>query len=350
MVWIKEVVSKTAKKLGLMDNLSQLWTWLLCLFLMVLTCVFFNFSGIFHIPLDYFTYDAFLHKKTSKADERIVIIEIDDKSLAELGRWPWSRTVHANLIHQINKSNPKALFLDVFFIEETGDAQADYDLSTALQESKKAVLPVVLSSKQGASLNLSNLHDVRVLQPVPILAKSALLGHVANQPDWDSVIRYVDMDFELDGQNWYHAMALMADSEFSYQKAMIPYSSKSENGFNKYSYLDVLMGHIPLNAFQDKYVLIGVTAAGLGSMNKTPFGLMSGVEVHANILSAILQNKFIQPVTQSTQILIELIVVTSLMLAFWLLSERWHLMILLMVIPLVALSSFYLLLYQQIWV
>lgn len=350
MGWMKGVIFKATTKFGLMENVSQLWTWLLCLFLMVLTSIFFDFFGVLHIPLDYFAYDAFLHQQTSKVDNRVVIIEIDDRSLAELGQWPWSRNSHADLIRQINKSNPRALFLDIFVTENAADAQADQNLSIALQESKKVVLPVLLAPKQGESLNLSNLHDVNVYQPIPILAKNALLGHVANQPDWDSVIRYVDMGFEIDYRNWQHAMTLMAGFEPPYRKAMIPYSSSSINGFNKYSYLDVLAGKVPLAAFQDKYVLVGVTASGLGDINKTPFGLMPGVEVHANILSAMLQNKFIQPVTQSTQILIELIVVTSLMLAFWLLSERWHFMILLMAIPLVALSSFYLLLYQQIWV
>lgn len=333
-----------------MKSISSRWMWLVCSLLVVLVGVFLNKFGILNTFFDYFVYDTFLHQTPSKTDNRIVIIEIDDKSLAELGQWPWSRTLHAKLIQRINKSNPKALFLDIFFTEYASDAQADRNLSFALQESKRVVLPVLFSSKEGSSLNLSNLNDVSVYQPISILTTNAQLGHVANQPDWDSVIRYVDMSFQINNRKWRHAMTLMADFESPYQKAMIPYSSNLVNGFDKYSYVDVLSGKIPLTAFQDKYVLVGVSASGLGDMNKTPFGLMSGVEIHANILSAILNNKFILPVTHNIQLLTELIIVISLMLLFWLLSERWYFAILLIAILVTTLVSFYLLLYQQIWI
>ncbi len=58
--------------------------------------------------------------------------------------------------------------------------------------------------------------------------------------------------------------------------------------FRTYSYLDVLRGQMPADAFADKYVLIGAVATGLGDFFATPGhstgGLMPGVEIVAHAL------------------------------------------------------------------
>lgn len=47
----------------------------------------------------------------------IVVVEIDDQSLKELGRWPWPRDRVAYLLNQILKEKPKAVDVDIFFSE-----------------------------------------------------------------------------------------------------------------------------------------------------------------------------------------------------------------------------------------
>ena len=52
--------------------------------------------------LENFTYDIRLNMlMPGKVDERIVIIDIDEKSLKEQGRWPWSRNKLADLVNQL---------------------------------------------------------------------------------------------------------------------------------------------------------------------------------------------------------------------------------------------------------
>ncbi len=47
----------------------------------------------------------------------IVIVAIDDKSLAEIGRWPWRRAVHASLLDRISAAGPRAVGLDLIMVE-----------------------------------------------------------------------------------------------------------------------------------------------------------------------------------------------------------------------------------------
>jgi len=64
--------------------------------------------------------------------------------------------------------------------------------------------------------------------------------------------------------------------------------------YQHYSMWDVLRGAVPPGTFQDKIVLVGGTALGIGDLRSTPFekqdaGYM-GVEVHANIIDNLLHS------------------------------------------------------------
>ena len=48
---------------------------------------------------------------------QVVIATIDEKSLKEMGRWPWSRTVIADLLDSLKKYGTKAVAFDVVFSE-----------------------------------------------------------------------------------------------------------------------------------------------------------------------------------------------------------------------------------------
>ena len=46
-----------------------------------------------------------------------IIAAIDEKSIAELGRWPWPRTTLAKLVDTLNEAGAKAIGFDIFFSE-----------------------------------------------------------------------------------------------------------------------------------------------------------------------------------------------------------------------------------------
>ena len=74
--------------------------------------------GVLH-RLDQVIYDARLRATMSRTlDERIVIIDIDEKSLAEVGRWPWPRNRLAALVDELfNRQKIALLGFDVVFAE-----------------------------------------------------------------------------------------------------------------------------------------------------------------------------------------------------------------------------------------
>ena len=100
---------------------KYLWTYG---FALVLALVFLGHAGrIYKIPLlpsiDAFVYDARLRLTTKGGvDERIVIVDIDEKSLAKVGRWPWNRAKMAELVNlMFEHYDAKVLGFDVIFAE-----------------------------------------------------------------------------------------------------------------------------------------------------------------------------------------------------------------------------------------
>ena len=53
-----------------------------------------------------------------KEDTDVVIIDIDETSLGKFGQFPWSRSVFAKILENVNAMNPKAIGFDVFFTEK----------------------------------------------------------------------------------------------------------------------------------------------------------------------------------------------------------------------------------------
>ncbi len=67
--------------------------------------------------LDRITYDLSIRLADREASDKVVVVAIDDYSIANLGRWPWSRDVHAALINILSQSDAKVIAHTVFFLE-----------------------------------------------------------------------------------------------------------------------------------------------------------------------------------------------------------------------------------------
>ena len=86
-----------------------------------------------------------LYQSPAPAD--IVIVAIDENSLSQLGRWPWSRQVHADVINRLNQENTLAIGLDIIFSEpEKTNKNADAALANAIAQAKNVVLPILLET------------------------------------------------------------------------------------------------------------------------------------------------------------------------------------------------------------
>src|SRR4051812_28890345 len=67
-------------------------------------------------PLEHFLYDhraALCQRYTSVADSQVLHLNIDNDSIREIGRWPWPRTVLADLIDELDRLGARFIALDI---------------------------------------------------------------------------------------------------------------------------------------------------------------------------------------------------------------------------------------------
>jgi adenylate cyclase len=88
------------------------------------------------------TYDLRLHLRQKIVGQPpppadIVIVAVDEKSIKEIGGWPWGRDVLARLVDMISEGHPKAIGIDIIFSEKK---PADDQLVRALEKAGNAVL------------------------------------------------------------------------------------------------------------------------------------------------------------------------------------------------------------------
>jgi adenylate cyclase len=110
--------------------------------------------------------------------------------------------------------------------------------------------------------------------------------------------------------------------------------------FHHYSIADVLEKKVASGTFQGKLVLVGATATGIGDLRATPYGGTNypGVEIHANIIDNILNNRFLRRDARSALIDALLIFTFGIPLGIWmaLVQPRWMWFGTALLIPLVA--------------
>ena len=205
--------------------------------------------------LDLFFYDLRMRMVKPVLDPRIVIVDIDEKSIAEIGRWPWSRDVVAELVRQMTQTyqSPSVGFDVVFAEPDTSSgysrleqlahgelkdvpqfgrqlqglkSKMDYDarLAAAL-EGQPVVMGYNLSNEAGAiakgqlpepAFTVADLGGRRLDVTrwrayganLPQLQQAARSGGFFNPlPDDDGLIRAVPLVAQV-GENFYESLAL----------------------------------------------------------------------------------------------------------------------------------------------
>ena len=326
-------------------------------------------------------YDMGVQASSRVPNERIAVIAIDDQSIANLGRWPWSRELHARMTDLLTAAPAKLIGNTVFFSEPQRDAGYGYIVRLAEMVNQVAVesvepnpglekISAVLTEAEGA-LNTdrqlaasyaragnvllpmlfelgeargnpdkplpgfvttnqltkvkagegSALPAMQVQIPVAELGdKVAGLGHLNSTPDVDGGVRSEPLVVQYFDQ-YYPSLSLMiaarslnlapgdiavrlgeevrlgklhiATDSATRMNSFFYKGTEGRLAFPVDSFYDVLSGKIPASKYARKIVLIGATAAGVGTPQVTPVSpAMAPVLILAHTVSSILQEHF----------------------------------------------------------
>lgn len=372
--------------------------------LLVTTFFFLTVLGhvleVFRIPpitaLERNLYDWHLnHSLTQTVDPNVVIANIDEKSIAELGQWPWRRDTLAQFLDALfDYYEIAAIGFDVVFPErsenvgkEVLDLLAKSDLSEhpTFELAYESLTPQLDFDKQfadaiegnnvvlGIVFERANKPNVNAL-PTPLVSLSgnihenntliAAQSYVANLPqfhkvaagagffdnpllDEDGVLRRVPLVQQIQG-HVYPSLSLellrvalgsapislafeqqknrtrlqeitFANTKIPVQELgdiLVPYRGQ-QGSFAYLSIIDIATQVLPKQALKNKIVLVGTDAAGLLDLRTTPFSnAYPGVEVHANVISGILEDRLLQVPEYSLSFEVIVLLLSAVLLLF----------------------------------
>ncbi len=301
-----------------------------------------------------------------QADHRVVIVAIDENSLADWGRWPWPRQRMADLIDALFEEQGVAVVgLDMVFAEpDAGDKR----LAKALIN-RPVVLGQYFTDEADARrtgvlgprlpgdpiethpLNAWTQWSAYGANQAALTAAVSSTGHFNALLDPDGVVRSVPAVVEHQGQ-WHEALALGVYRHWKNMQPwrvqtmpwgaahavqalvpaeadepawalgeraglVVPFRGLPRTVFEQISASDVVRGKLALQSLQGAVVLVGATAPGLMDRQSTPMGInVPGAEIHAHMVSALMDGRvWVRPVF--APIILALTLIAMTLVALW---------------------------------
>jgi adenylate cyclase len=287
----------------------------------LLLCLIFGFFAYVDIftTLDSKLQDSFL-RRSSPVDTEIVLVAIDDQSLEDLGRFPWPRYVHAELLRILSQGQPAAIGIDLIFSEAADDPEEDLALVEAVRGAGNVVLPVY-ANLEGFSDRRGAIKTDSLMIPFPDFDEGFITGHINTFPDPDGIIRKTALYLDYQGQT-VPSFAWRVYEQYCRSKGlsasdldklpMDPIKRLEINyvgipgDFEHVSYSQVISGEVPPEFFRGRIVLVGSYTVGIGDFYFTPLAPevpMYGMEIHANIVQNLLRGSYLQRAPFSASLL-----------------------------------------------
>ena len=285
---------------------------------------------------------------------QVVIIDIDDRSLKEVGQWPWSRNKIAELIDTLADAKAGIIGLDMVFAEpdrtsphllkktfpQLPQSLPNYDeilaktFTTApvvggyifspekTKDTRTPLIPAVfiqqglqdteyLTQAEGIILNTPMLQSSLyssgffntntsyaggVIRSTPLIQKYK--GDIYTSLAFEMVRIYSGADRvkivgDEQGVSFIEVGEYLVPTDHT-GELLINFRGPQKH-FKYISVSDILNGNFDPKDIENKFILIGTSALGLKDLRATPYDSTSpGVEVHANVIDNILQGDFIE--------------------------------------------------------
>ncbi len=263
-----------------------------------------------------------LYQVQTVANSRIKLIVIDEKTLQTYGEMgTWSREISAELVELLceqEEYKPSVLAFDIMYIGEK-DSVSDARFAEACEKAGNVITAVNMVyeteiTRQKDSLLVDTENIAMVEYPYAALKAVSDYGFANTVQDKDGYIRHAQIKADFEGKTIDSlAMAIykkdcenqgitpIIPKAFEGNKFGFTYTGKS-GAYEVLSLVDVLEGKIPPQAFQNSIVLVGAYAPGMQDAYHVAVqkgAQMYGVEIHANIVEALMEGKTNAPVSET---------------------------------------------------
>ena len=284
-------------------------------------------AGVFVITFAICFFDVFyslnsllvdkLYQQPRTINNKIKIIAIDNKSIEQLGAFgTWSRSDYAKIINTLG-DYPSVIAFDIMTFDDMDEA-GDSEFIEACKNNGKVVSGSYVNFEkqlvydQNGKAYIDNMHINSV--SMPINSDCTVTGYVNSSPDSDGIVRSIVPEVEFDGKkisSFAYEIYKLYCKEMNIETKVPKLDSTGKMWINyagrpgDYEYIslvDVLNGEPNANPkiFKDCIVIIGAYSNGLQDQFSVSNSAeqMFGVEIHANIVQALIDGRSPVPAPQ----------------------------------------------------
>jgi len=347
---------------------------LLSLIVICFLIIIYNFETNLKKRISFLNYD--LYQNIFEEDfstNKVVIVDIDEKSIEKIGQFPWRRDVYSTILENLNTAEVSAIAFDVFFSEE--DTQnpvkifKEFNLNINSEnilnsdelflgsiKKSNVILPLVGATKEVKKNNFSPKANIITKGEDPLNYLYNYQGYISSLDKFnnaakglgsisiidseDGILRYVPLILNINNEI-IPSLSLEAVRLYNKEKSYVIQTDQSgiqliktrstnfltnENGLNfvKFKKIpantyvsasDIYENNFDQKNLKDKIILIGSSAEGVFDLVKISTGkIIPGVQVHANIIENILSKDFLKinyvtKIAENIILLISLIVI-----------------------------------------
>ena len=345
---------------------------ILSLILICFLIIIYNFETNLKKRIGFLNYD--LYQNIFEEDfstNKVVIVDIDEKSIEKIGQFPWRRDVYSTILENLNSAEVSVIAFDIFFSEE--DTQnpvkifKEFNLNSenilnsdelflSSIKNSNVILPIVGATKEVKKNNFSPKANIITKGEDPLNYLYNYQGYISSLDKFnnaakglgsisiidseDGILRYVPLILNIDNEI-IPSLSLEAVRLYNKEKSYLIQTDQSgiqliktrstnfltnENGLNfvKFKKIptntyvsasDIYENNFDQTNLKNKIVLIGSSAEGVFDLVKIPTGkIVPGVQVHANIIENILSKDFLKinyvtKIAENIILLISLIVI-----------------------------------------
>ena len=293
--------------------------------------------------------DGYFQWNKRKPSDQLIFIEIDHASVKAFGRWPWSRDVIAKGLQSLEEAEVGGL--DMLFSEPTA-VQQDQQLADVLQG-----LPIIggvfLNGPQAKTLDevaygqvlhssLTQIKNPQLIDseraelPIALLREAfPFLAALNIAADADQKFRHYPLAFWLQDaafpnlgvQMW--RLGRYEDLQLNGTQALLgeqrlPVDNKTrarlnyypEDSWQRITFAELMQPDWDPQRLAGRWVLVGVSEAGVTDLRATPIGQLAGPLVHLTFVANLLDNSLLTEITGGS-LLITLLIIFVVLALIW---------------------------------
>ena len=266
------------------------------------------FAGIL-LPVDAFLGDLRFKLSQRQPTGELLLVDIDAKSLAEIGAWPWPRSIHGQVIDRLVQYGAWEVALDIDF-STTSTPDQDKALEEALRRASGAVILPIFQQQASAGGA-----EVTFSRPIEQFADQSWGATVNVRPDPDGQVRSFAFGQWIDEEPVLSLPAVMSGSVgIIGEEFLIDFGIRADL-IDRVSVIDLLAGRVEPERVTGRTVIVGASAIELRDLFPVPaYGLVSGHTLNAVALETLLQDRALVKVG-SEALLAGLLIVSLIFLA-----------------------------------